>query len=255
MKRLFLLILMFFTVLSCENDNFGTVENALSVNSLMNKVSASSHSVTSAGELHNMHLDEIFDYLTAQHDLNSSNIDQYSHNYFNSIEYGNLATNSYNNVRANGEYDFEFSEDFINEMENLNLILETSDFANMEDFKNYILTYNPTFLEDENDLIAWEYYVDVFSHSFEYWAGNSHEWMGLVSGKFNLLSSEGGKCKDGGWWKRTWCNVRSFVVSDAAAAASNVIVTLIAGTNPVTFSAVAGAALGASAAAIIKDIF
>src|SRR5690606_41446282 len=82
-----------------------------------------------------MHLDEMFDYLTAQHDLTSSNIDQYSHNYFNSIEYGNLATNSYNNVRANGEYDFEFSEDFINEMENLNLILETSDFANMEDFK------------------------------------------------------------------------------------------------------------------------
>lgn len=254
MKKLLVLLSISCSIIfSCENDI--DVKSDSNIETLQKKTvtGASASKLMSVGEQHNYYLDELYNHLKSQSDLSLSNIDQYSHDYFSTIEFGEEASKQYNFVKSQGSYASQFSDDFNAEIQNFRTVLENSDFKDMEEFKSFADNYSVKYIESDNDLTAWKYYKDVFVSSFEYWSVNIENWYELIPS-----SDTTGKgypiCQIYvSWWKRAFCNVINFVGMDAAAAAGNVLGSLITG-NPVVIGVVAVAALGGSANSVINNL-
>lgn len=254
MKKTFLVFVMsLFVINSCGNRNGSISDDDFISNLSQNSVSSNKGTSESVGEIHNQYLEETFLYLFAQGTVNPSNIGNHCINYFGTIEDGDIASDYFNYVGTNGNFDVYFSTEFKSEIQNLNNALEAEDFTNITEFKDFISEYSLIFIKDSNEIIAWENYKDVFIHSFEYWEDNIDDWKSLGSN----ASGKGGSysiCEIyTSWWKRAWCNVKSFVGMDAAGAAGYTIGALISG-NPVVIGAVGIAAAGASVRSLVQNI-
>lgn len=242
-----LIILGVFVLSGCENENSGNLpldNETLSNPELSIETTMSSMSV---GELHNAYLDQMYDYLRQQVDLGPSTINEHSRNFFLTLEYSDLINENYLYAVNNEIVEYAFPIKFNLEIETLHDQLEASDFTNINEFQEFVSAYVPQHITEYNELIAWGFYTDVFLHSGTYWATNLEMWESLTP----LANND--KCKEGNWWKRTWCNIKRYGSIDAGAAATTTI-TLYFGPNPVTLMGVVGASLGASTGAIIKDL-
>ena len=254
-KKLFLLFPIFLiTLFSCNSDHVGdlyTKNETLKHSPL--PVKSAEHAM-SVGELHNFYLDQMYQFFAQQETLNASTINQYAKEFFLTLDSSNLIIENYQYAIDAEVVNYELPLNFKLEIEALDNRLETADFTNLEEFKDFVGSYQPTQITDKDELVIWNYYTDVLSHSVTYWATNLEKWNNLFGiTAFSVMSADKPKCKEGNWWKRTWCNVKRYGAVDAGAAVTTAI-TLYFGPNPVTFMAVAGAGLGASAGAIIKDL-
>ncbi|KQS46098.1 MAG: hypothetical protein DCE86_06405 [Flavobacteriaceae bacterium] len=252
-KVLFLFLVSSLTFLSCDSSDSSIEEKAISNEKEDSKLERRVLPTMTAGQLHNAYLDEMYVYLRERGNINASNIHVYSREFFSTLENSNMALENYMYTVNNPNVRYNFSNRFNSEIENLNRRLDNSNFRNLDEFKNFVSSYRPLYIRERNDLIAWGYYTDVFSHSIIYWATNLEQWNGLINRRNTMAVLGESKCKEGGWWKRTWCNVKRYGSVDAEGSASAAII-LILSPNPVTIGGVAGAGLGASAGAVIKDL-
>jgi len=145
----------------------------------------------------------------------------------------------------------DFTSNLKIETENLLSIIDSSDFSNLENFKVAVRDYELVTELSEAELYAWEVYTDVFIHSFEYWDNNLDSWAQLIGG--SETTTLGSDCTEGGWFRRTWCKIKNFVLSDASGAAGEVLVAF-AFNNPIVFGGVVVAGLSSSAGAAIWNI-
>lgn len=250
MKKLFLSLLLCLSMIqSCDNENAETKirEDVVSTNSKMvnSEASNKTNGSLSVGEMHNIYLQNMYVYLSNQNNLSPSNIDQHAYNFFETIENGNVASEYYQHLENNGQAYFQFSTTFQQEIQQFQLVLQNSDFVDMAEFKNFVSEYSPTYITNKNELIAWGYYTDVFTHSFDYWTNNIDGWKELFANN-SSSASKFPICQIYlSWWKRAWCNVISFVAIDAAGAGFYALGALISG-MPIIFGPIVGASIGAS---------
>lgn len=80
---------------------------------------------------------------------------------------------------------------------------------------------------------------------------NIDKWDNLIDTPVTLADKQ--PCKEGDWWKRTWCNVKRYGAKDTGAGATKIVVLLLE-SSAIVFGPVAGAALGASVGAILVDL-
>ncbi|TPD73399.1 hypothetical protein [Flavobacterium microcysteis] len=251
-KVLFLFLVSSLTLLSCDSSDSTIEEKVISNQNEDSELERKALSTMTAGELHNAYLDEMYAYLRGKGNISASNIHGYSREFFSTLEHSDLAMQNYMYTVNNRNVRYNFSSRLNFEIENLNRRLDNADFRNLNEFKNFVLSYRPQYIRDRNDFIVWGYYTDVFTNSIIYWATNLEQWARLAN-RNNLTDSADKKCKEGGWWKRTWCNVKRYGSVDAGGAAAEAVILLL-GPNPVTIGAVAGAGLGASAGEVLKDL-
>lgn len=186
-----------------------------------------------------------------QSDLDVKNIDSHTRQYFNSIDNGSDAIEYYNYVLNGQPVDYVLSDEFKNEIENLDISLQNADFENLNEFEDYVMNYTPIYITNSIELKGWSYYTDILTHSVSYWATNIDKWDNLIDTPVTLADKQ--PCKEGDWWKRTWCNVKRYGAKDAGAGATKIVVLLLE-SSAIVFGPVAGAALGASVGAILVDL-
>lgn len=249
MKKLFLLTIVSLMSIACSNDD----KNEELISEEGNLLTTNS-ATPSIGELHNQGLDEMYLYLTGIPDLDADNIHNYSKSFLES-NYDEEASNYYSLVVDGFDFNSQLSEEFNNEIDYLYFQLDEGiiDFDNFNDFNSYMNNYKTKFIQEENDLIAWEVYVDIFVHSLDYWSTNLDKWENLLGQDNNQILTNKKDCTQRTWVGRAWCNTKKYIGADVGAGASNVIIAL-ASQIAVVFGPVAGASLGASAAAVIIDL-
>ncbi|MBP0613921.1 hypothetical protein J8J42_12820 [Chryseobacterium sp. cx-311] len=258
-KKFSVLLACLVMIFSCNDEDFNQIPTVESSGIAIPTIYSKTHISTSVGESHNLHLGDMYEYLSTQNNLDSSNIHQYAHTFFGSMDNGELASEDYDFVKNNGSYSSLLSSDFNAEISRLNQMLEASDFSDINEFKNYMYNYTPIHITDKNELIAWEYYADTFFHSFEYWSNNIDNWNTLIvsnnsAGNPVAASNSYPICGVySSWWKRTWCNVGVFAGVDAASAGVKALVALISG-SPIVFGTIVASAVGASASSVIASI-
>jgi len=193
-------------------------------------------------------------YLSSIPDLDADNIHNYSKSFLES-NYEEEASDYYSLTVDGFDFRSQLSEEFNNEIDYLYFQLDEGliDFDNFNDFNFYMNNYKTKFIHTKNDLEAWEVYIDVFVHSFDYWSTNIDKWKNLLGQDNNQILTNKKDCTQKSWVGRAWCNTKKFIGADVGSAASKVIITLAA-TEPVVFGPVLGAALGASAAAVLIDL-
>lgn len=246
-KVLFLFLVSSFTFLSCDSSDSNLEENAISNENENSELVKRTLSTMTAGELHNAYLDDMYAYLRGRGNLNTSNIHEYSREFFSTFEYSDLALKRYWYTINTPNVRYNFSSRLNLEIENLNRRLDNSDFRDLNEFKNFVSSYRPLYLRERNDLIAWQNYTDVFSHSVIYWATNLERWNILINRNAIALSERG--CSEGGLFRRVWCKVKKYAKVDAGA-----FLDEKEKNSSVSFEAAVLAAAGASAAEIMKDM-
>jgi len=197
---------------------------------------------SSVGQEHNRILDEVFDHLKQIEGLNRENAREQVYNFFDTHFDQDLATlaKEYYDKYSDPNYNIYdgVSANIMTEIQNLENMLDNSDFANMQEFKNAVLTYTPTTLFTVQEQIMWENYTDVFVHSFEYWESNLDQWNGLITGGNPGYAIE---CS-GSWFKRLWCSAKKFIAADASAALGLATSGVVSGTAIAIVSAAASVA-------------
>jgi len=171
---------------------------------------------SSVGKEHNRILNEIFNHLNQVKGLNRENVREHVYDFFDTHFDQNLAyvAKEYYDKYCDPNYNIYdgVSPNIMMEIQNLSDMLDNSDFANMEEFKNAVLTYTPTTLFTVQEHVMWNNYTDVFVHSFEYWEGNLDQWNNLLGQNQNVTFA----CT-GSWFAKAWCNIKKFVSADASA--------------------------------------
>src|SRR5690554_4110646 len=164
-KNLLLFLSMcFITLFSCENENLGSLPLENETLSSPKSSIETTMSSMSVGELHNIYLDQMYDYLRQQVDLGPSTINEYSRNFFLTLEYSDLIYENYLYAVNNEVVEYYFPTKFNLEIENLHNLLEASDFTNINEFQVFVLAYVPQHITDQNERIAWGFYTDIFLH-------------------------------------------------------------------------------------------
>ncbi|WP_447636339.1 hypothetical protein [Flavobacterium microcysteis] len=246
-KVLFLFLVSSFTFLSCDSSDSSIEEKAISNENEDSKLERRTLATMTAGELHNAYLDEMYAYLRGKENLNASNVHTYSREFFSTFEYPDLALKRYEYTINTPNVRYAFSRQLDLEIENFNRRLEISDFRNLNEFKIFVSSYRPLYIRERNDLIAWQNYTDVFSHSIIYWATNLERWGILINRNWIGLSER--RCNEGGFWKRTWCKIKQYGKVDAGAFLDE------KQKNPsASFEAAVLAGVAASGGEIIKDM-
>src|SRR5690606_3932933 len=233
--------------ISCEKTDDKMLEKEV----FSSEVSVKSTSEMSVGELHNLYLVDLYEYLSEQDDLDAENISDYTRGFLQNLQYGDLAIEYYDYVLNEEAVDYNLSPEFKNEINNLNTILDGEDFIDFDAFETLVVNYQPIFISEQYEIDAWGYYSDILVHSTAYWNENLDKWDNLIDVPVTLNDKK--PCKEGSWGKRLWCNTKKYVGADVAAGASQAVVLLL-GPKPVTIGAVGGSALGGSVAAIFKDL-
>jgi|GEM_PF-1321180 len=175
---------------------------------------------SSVGKEHNRILDEIFNHLNQVKGLNRENAREHIHGFFDTHYEQNLATLAIECYDKYSDPNYNIYEgvspNIMTEILNLENMLDNSDFAYIQEFKNAVLTYTPTTLLSVQEQVIWKNYTDVLVHSFEYWDANLDQWNNLLGQNQNITNNECSGVE--GWFKRAWCNVKRFVSTDASAA-------------------------------------
>lgn len=237
------------------SDNIALEELDSTHSNIENDFESTAYNSVSAGEMHNIYLDQMYDFLKEQNGLSPLNIHQYSEDFFNTLEYSNSFNENYQYVINNENVDYELTENLNLEIQALQIILDNSDFEDFNEFQIFISEYEVNHINDENELIVFDNYIDVLYHSVIYWTANLDNWEGLlVDSSENIVYGAKDKCKKGNWWKRTWCNVKYYASIDAGGTASHIVINLIKVGGSVVFGNFVGAGVGASAGAVIKDL-
>src|SRR5690625_8009224 len=91
--------------------------------------------------MHNIYLDQMYDFLKEQNGLSPLNIHQYSEDFFNTLEYSNSFNENYQYVINNENVDYELTENLNLEIQALQIILDNSDFEDFNEFQIFISEY------------------------------------------------------------------------------------------------------------------
>lgn len=172
MKNLILMLSCSIFFISCEK----TDEKRIEAENFSNEVSLKSTSGMSVGELHNLYLDNLYEYLSEQDDLDADNISYYTKHFMGNLENGNLAIEYYDYVLNDQPVDYNLSLEFKNEIHNLNTILDGEDFIDFDAFESLVVDYQPIFITEQYEIDAWGYYSDILVHSTAYWNENLDKW-------------------------------------------------------------------------------
>jgi len=195
----------------------------------------------SVGRQHNEVLDKIFDHLRQVDGINRDNVREHVHNFFDTHYEQGLASlaKEYYDKYSNPNYNIyeDVSPVILAEIHHLENMLDNSDFADMQEFRNAVLGYVPTSVFTPEQQVMWNNYTDVFVHSFEYWEGNLDQWSDLLGQNPDYVVN----CS-GSWFKRLWCNTKKIVKADASAALGAALSGVSSGTAIAIISGVASAA-------------
>lgn len=247
---------------SCSDDEKNNKNERISYEEItVNHKTVSSEAEQSIGERHNYYLEKVYNVLSLQSDLNSSNIHSYIEKYFLDELNNNEANTSiayYNEIIMNPVYDYSdvLPISIQHEINNLNALLDNSDFENEEELRYLINTNTPVQRLSAEDEMLWNNYTDVFVNSFVYWADNITRWESLMnkSSNFsNTVTLKENPCRGKKFLARMWCYIKPYAVTDASAAAGAIIRLGLVG-DPIVFGGVAAAAAGASIAKAIIDV-
>jgi len=190
----------------------------------------------SIGQQHNQILEEAFNYLQQIEGVNRANVHQHIYDFFDARfdqDLASIAKNYYDECRSpNYSIRDNIHTIFLTEIQNLENMLDNSDFVTMQEFKNAVWGYVPTSTFTPEQQVIWSHYTDVLINSFEYWFENIGQWN-------SLLDQGGGTifvpfdC-EGSWISRAWCNIKKFVKADAESVTITEVVAISSGNGIVT---------------------
>lgn len=204
----------------------------------------------SIGDLHNYHVHEVYNIL-----INESNISNHRvkvNDYFktvDNIDDVDFVMDCYDKILDNSDYIFSdvISNNVKTKINELNLLIDTSDFENEDELTSLIYQYNSNLAG--NDKIIWDVYVDTFIHSYVYWANNVELWDNMKISNSILQSTYGDNpCSGKKFLARMWCYIKGYVGADSAGAGAAATKLLIEGKN---MQEQAGAIAAAGAASSI----
>jgi len=218
------LIGLFFV--ECSDQNADETQKQEFVSTDLGETGARTSSV---GKEHNRILDEIFNHLNQVKGLNRENAREHVYDFFDTRFDQDLASvaKEYYEKYSDPNYNIYegVSPNFMINIQNLENMLDSSDFTGMQEFKNAVLGHTPTTLLSVQEQMMWNNYTDILVHSFEYWEENLDQWN-------NLLGPNPGNVVhcSGGWFKRFWCNAKKFAKADASAALGAALSGVTSGT-------------------------